>query len=114
MQHEGKPGEMDCDTTHNADDLVTDEMVTMAVGLLFGGPRRAEDYQAVRAILRAVAPMIAARAAEHFDCSWVTGHAVAAEREAIARFAEQWMEQRAFWPSHAEALAAAIRARGET
>jgi hypothetical protein len=55
---------MDCDTTHDADDIVTEEMVSMAVGLLFGGPRRAEDYQAVRAILRAVAPMIACKGFE--------------------------------------------------
>jgi hypothetical protein len=47
-----------------ADDIVTEEMVSMAAGLLFGGPRRADDYQAVRAILRAVAPMIAARERE--------------------------------------------------
>jgi hypothetical protein len=103
----------------DADDLVTDEMVKAAGQALCdyqGDPSGRWNYyeEEARFVLRAVAPMIAARAAEHFDCSWVTGHAVAAEREAIARFAEQWMEQRAFWPSHAEALAAAIRARGET
>jgi hypothetical protein len=81
---------MDCDTTHDADDLVTEEMVAMAVGLLFGGPRRAEDYQAIGAILRAVAPMIAARALErHYD------DLAADSRARLER-------------------AAAIRARGET
>jgi hypothetical protein len=94
-----------------ADDLVTEEMVSMAAGLLFGGPRRAEDYQAVRVILRAVAPMIAARAdpykrreREHIEC------AIAAEREACA----QIVEGARYDDFVSGYIAPAIRARGET
>jgi hypothetical protein len=76
-----------------SDDLVTEEMVAMAVGLLFGGPRRADDYQAVGAILRAVAPMIAAR-----------------ERECCA----QIVEGARYDDFVSGYIAPAIRARGET
>jgi hypothetical protein len=76
-----------------ADDIVTEEMVSMAAGLLFGGPRRADDYQAVRAILRAVAPMIAAR-----------------ERECCA----QIVEGARYDDFVSGYIAPAIRARGES
>jgi hypothetical protein len=76
-----------------SDDLVTEEMVAMAVGLLFGGPRRADDYQAVGAILRAVAPMIAAR-----------------ERECCA----QIVEGARYDDFVSGYIAPAIRARGES
>jgi hypothetical protein len=106
-------------TTTEADDLVTDEMVAMAVGLLFGGPRRAEDYQAIGAILRAVAPLIAARA---WEAPWIDYrlHALlAAEREAckqIARQHEEASRELGFEgaANAAASIADAIAARGKT
>jgi hypothetical protein len=86
-----------------ADDIVTEEMVSMAVGLLFGGPRRAEDYQAVSAILRAVAPMIAARCIATLEGElWKAHDALISARTWEARH------------KCADRIAAAIRARGET
>jgi hypothetical protein len=117
--------------SHDADGLVTEEMVRIAARTITEGDGWPHSNLAAR-VLAAVAPMIAARAAEHFDCSWVTGHAVAAEREAIA---QALLRQALTYGARAEAAsghdplqamacqsvydalkeeAAAIRARGET
>jgi hypothetical protein len=93
-----------------ADDLVTEEMVEVA--------KRAkrhngdDGHDGMAAALRAVAPMIAARAvaaerAHWDDEEWAAGSAaVAAEREAIAQMVEGF--------GNDPKIAAAIRARGET
>jgi hypothetical protein len=112
--------------TDTKDDLVTAEMIESAMRAInarldeFRDERLLSVEIAVEIALRAVAPMIAARAFEQCrhipglegKFAWRVG--AREEREACAKLAKQWMESQAFWPSHAEALAAAIRARGET
>jgi hypothetical protein len=104
---------------HDADDLVTDEMVTLAL-------KAEEDFIAprsrMRAGLRAVAPMIAARAMDDDKIRdrvvVIAKRMVAAEREACARLAADmgraWEADGIGDDGAAEAIAAAIRARGET
>jgi hypothetical protein len=94
-----------------ADDLVTEEIVKAATmaSLRANSPFAADNMLVA---LRAVAPMIAARAvaaerAHWDDEEWAAGSAaVAAEREAIAQMVEGF--------GNDPKIAAAIRARGET
>jgi hypothetical protein len=108
---------------NRTDDLVTGDIIDAGIEAV--AARLAESHDdwplVVEIALRAVAPMIAARAAEHFDCSWVTGHAIVAEREANAKIAESLPHQHSYTSDRltygqevADAVAAAIRARGET
>jgi hypothetical protein len=102
---------MSTDTKY--DDLVTEEMVTYAMEA-YDGARISNEEPAwarpMQAALRAVAPMLAARAdpykrqeREHIK------RAVAAEREACAHLVETMLDR-----IIAGQIAAAIRARGET
>jgi hypothetical protein len=100
---------------HDAEDLVTEEILDVAVEAI-ADP--AGDYAQVfreelRTALRAVAPLIAARvelklAAEPMRTA--EARLVAAEREACAKIAEDYANRQ----SQNSAIAAAIRARGET
>jgi hypothetical protein len=99
---------------HNspADDLVTEEMVTRAGHELWALHGVHAPNPAVAAALRAVAPLIAARAVAHLG-EWEivdqteSSRAVAAEREACLRLVQE------LWHD-GPTLIAAIRARGET
>jgi hypothetical protein len=104
-------------TDTKADDIVTEEMEERAKRV-FGSPNAIEAEQLIDA-LRAVAPMIAARArmeaneASFPEAQRLVSKAVANEREACAKIAEEHCT------SDLVALvcgfiAAAIRARGET
>jgi hypothetical protein len=102
---------MDCDTTHDADDIVTEEMVRAAGQALCdyqGDPSGRWNYyeEEARFVLRAVAPMIAARAQLSSRIEPAVLTLIAAEREAIAQLVEGF--------GNDPQLAAAIRARGET
>jgi hypothetical protein len=98
--------------TARAEDLVTDEMVGDA--FCAWHEARGTDAERIYAALRAVAPLIAARAdpykrqeREHIE------RAVAAEREVIAKIVKETED----WNDCLEAcnyILAAIRARGET
>jgi hypothetical protein len=110
-----------------ADDLVTEEMIHVAAECLdypsvyMGGPREQSKRTAAR-LLRAVAPMIAARAMDDDKIRdrvvVIAKRMVAAEREACARLAADmgraWEADGIGDDGAAEAIAAAIRARGET
>jgi hypothetical protein len=70
---------------HDADDLVTDEMIKLAVEALWDNDN-SRGGGGVAAALRAVAPLIAARAAEFTDiCGRYRTAVRTAERGAIAR-----------------------------
>jgi hypothetical protein len=118
---------------HDADDLVTEEMVN-AAGEAYDAYRarftdRGRDappgWECIQAALRAVAPMIAARATEPAMYQIIAGPAVAAERERCAKIADGKRSEAelVFSSTHdplshgalmaSEAIAAAIRARGE-
>jgi hypothetical protein len=100
----------------STDDLVTEEIVKAATmaSLRANSPFAADNMLVA---LRAVAPMIAARAvaaerAHWDDEEWAAGSAaVAAEREACAQIAENVAPSMS---GTAGRIAAAIRARGET
>jgi hypothetical protein len=108
---------MTTDTAPAAEDLVTEEILDAAVEAI-ADP--AGDYAQVfrdelLTALRAVAPMIAARSTTYLRNSTydAVGHAVAAEREAIAQIVKETDD----WDDCLEAsnhILAAIRARGET
>jgi antitoxin component HigA of HigAB toxin-antitoxin module len=94
------------DTAPAADDLVTEEMIE--VGSISAAACRDTEcnlHDCVAAALRAVAPLIAARAITDYGHRLTYGSAVTAEREACAKIAEMW---------ESPGLAAAIRSRGET
>jgi hypothetical protein len=117
---------------HDADDLVTEEMVDVA-GAVYDAYRdrftdrgyEAPGWECIQAALRAVAPMIAARATEPAMYQIIAGPAVAAERERCAKIADGKRSEAelVFSSTHdplshgalmaSEAIAAAIRARGE-
>jgi hypothetical protein len=96
---------------HDADDLVTDEMIGDAFCAWHGA--RGTDAERIDAALRAVAPMIVARVARADTATqWV-----AAEREACAKIAADRAEEGEHGTWQAQEgliIAAAIRARGET
>jgi hypothetical protein len=105
-------------TTDTKDDLVTEEMVKAARAAY----EQVESYEfcmiALEDALRAVAPMIAARSRYARTGDLIEAEQVArvaAEREACAKIADKFprgMSQTLQAPS--DAIAAAIRARGET
>jgi hypothetical protein len=108
---------------HDADDLVTEEMVEAALeaeDALCAHGRRVSVEDCMRAALRAVAPMIAARAAEYTDiCGRYRTAVIAAEREACAKMldhaAARYMASgNTDIAADCRFIAAAIRARGET
>jgi hypothetical protein len=92
---------------HDADELVTEEMIAEAARAAFPGGWELSDKIRVHDALRAVAPMIAARAAENMaidsDKFVLAGREL--EREACAKIA---------WDKGGYSIGAAIRARGET
>jgi hypothetical protein len=104
---------------HDADDLVTEDMINEAIRVY-----RADERidKCLGKILRAVAPMIAARAMDDDKIRdrvvVIAKRMVAAEREACARLAADmgraWEADGIGDDGAAEAIAAAIRARGET
>jgi hypothetical protein len=108
---------------HDADDLVTEEMVVKASAAYDEVTN--VNFKAMRDALRAVAPMIAARATEPAMYQIIAGPAVAAERERCAKIADGKRSEAelVFSSTHdplshgalmaSEAIAAAIRARGE-
>jgi hypothetical protein len=76
---------------HDAGDLVTEEMVDAAFEAWYGVHHTGNWRGAVEAALRAVAPMIAARAAEFTDiCGRYRTAVRAAEREACAQVADDF------------------------
>jgi hypothetical protein len=106
--------------TDTADDIVTDEMVGDAFCAWHGS--RGTDAERIDAALRAVAPMIAARAFEQCrhipglegKFAWKVG--AREEREACAQIvAEHFHDQGGEeFERFGRRIAAAIRARGET
>jgi hypothetical protein len=106
---------MDCDTTHDADDIVTEEMIVHAASALCDVPgdlNNVPKYRLADVAIRAVAPMIAARAQDAMMREWPAQVIREAEREACAQIAETLTIGE--WDSFRTAIAAAIRARGET
>jgi hypothetical protein len=102
---------------HDADELVTEEMTDKAAAKLFVLGWNVSDA-GVRAALRAVAPLIAARALERWEKASAEGMRRAdamarqEEREACAKTADEYAAKSVF--GYATIIAAAIRARGET
>jgi hypothetical protein len=104
---------------HDADDLVTEEMIEQCLAAAVAAAPDGER-SAITACLRAVAPMIAARARAQtneasfgeLQAAWVhsLNSVVVAEREACAKIAETYP----YDVEGSDLIAAAIRARGET
>jgi hypothetical protein len=99
---------------HDADELVTEEMIDKAAAKLFVLGWNVSDA-GVRAALRAVVPLIAARALARWETASAEGMRRAdamarqEEREACAHLVETMFDR-----IIAGQIAAAIRARGET
>jgi hypothetical protein len=96
-------------STEVKDDLVTEEMIEQCLAAAVAAAPDGER-SAITACLRAVAPMIAARAIEPAMYQIIAGPAVVAEREACAKIAETYP----YDVEGSDLIAAAIRARGET
>jgi hypothetical protein len=103
-------------TTDTKDDLVTGEMIRAAIKAFDDGEERSCTYDGLEAALRAVAPMIAARAA---TLALPVRDEIARrdEREACAKIAENRAAKGEYGTWQAQEgliIATAIRAQGET
>jgi hypothetical protein len=109
-------------TTTEADDLVTEEMVEKAVATYLASWSTSAGWspgQSMAAALRAVAPMIAARAWEPPWIDYRLHALLAAERDACKQIAREHEEASrdlgiASAADAAASIADAIAARGET